>query len=414
MMLPILARAAAIILIPVWLGSASAEDLKPAASPVFDRVVTLVEERFFSPEALPAFRAVVAELREAATAVAPIPVDEAIDAALASLGASHTARYTMDRVDYYELANVFRYALRSDARRLFPPEGRVAYDGIGIASRMIDGKVFATDVYDGGPAAFAGLKAGDEILAVDGAPFSEIGSFNGKAGKIVRLEVRRTAAAAPIAVSIEVQRLQPEETFLKAISDSVRVVDRDGRKIGIIHLWMYTSDEVAEILSEELGGGRLKDVDGLILDLRSRWGGAPADAAEMFVGGTGDMTMTDRAGDIRYVNTRWDKPVVAIIDEGTRSGMEILTYALRKNGVPLVGTNTAKAVVAGTAFLLPDDSLLLLAVSDVHVDGGRLEGVGLAPDIVVPFDIRYANGADPQMDAALTEMGRVLAGEGVN
>jgi C-terminal processing protease CtpA/Prc len=414
MMLPILARAAAIILIPVWLGSASAEDLKPAASPVFDRVVTLVEERFFSPEALPAFRAVVAELREAATAGAPIPVDEAIDAALASLGASHTARYTMDRVDYYELANVFRYALRSDARRLFPPEGRVAYDGIGIASRMIDGKVFATDVYDGGPAAFAGLKAGDEILAVDGAPFSEIGSFNGKAGKIVRLEVRRTAAAAPIAVSIEVQRLQPEETFLKAISDSVRVVDRDGRKIGIIHLWMYTSDEVAEILSEELGGGRLKDVDGLILDLRSRWGGAPADAAEMFVGGTGDMTMTDRAGDIRYVNTRWDKPVVAIIDEGTRSGMEILTYALRKNGVPLVGTNTAKAVVAGTAFLLPDDSLLLLAVSDVHVDGGRLEGVGVAPDIVVPFDIRYANGADPQMDAALTEMGRVLAGEGVN
>lgn len=416
MTLPILARGAAILLVPFWLGTAAADDFSPAGDPVFDRAVRLVEQRFYATDALPAFRETVAELKEAAGGDVPVSVDDAIAAALASLGASHTARYTQDRVDYYELADVFRYAIRNDVRRLFPPEGRVAYDGIGIASRTIDGRVFVTDVYDGGPAAEAGLMAGDEILSVDGAPFAEIGSFKGKAGAIVPLQVRRTAGAAPITVSIQVQRLQPQEAFLKAISDSIRVVERDGRRIGVVHLWMYTSDEVTGILARELGGGRLKDIDGLVLDLRSRWGGAPADAAETFVGGTADMTMTDRDGDIRYVNTRFEKPVVAIIDEGTRSGMEILAYALKKNGVPLVGATTAKAVVAGTSYLLPDDSLLLLAVSDVHVDGTRLEGVGVAPDIAVPFDIRYANGDDPQMDAALAEMGRVLAeaGEGVN
>jgi C-terminal processing protease CtpA/Prc len=277
--------------------------------------------------------------------------------------------------------------------------------------------VFVTDVYDGGPAAEAGLMAGDEILAVDGAPFREIESFRGKAGKIVQLQVRRTVDAAPIVASVQVARLQPREAYLEAISESIRVVEQDGRTIGVVHLWMYTTDEVTHILNAELGGGRLKDVDGLVLDLRSRWGGAPADSAELFVGATGSMTVTERDGTVRYVNTRWDKPVVAVIDEGSRSGMEIYAHALKKHGIPLVGVTTAKAVVAGTAYLLPDDSLLILAVTDVHVDGERLEGRGVDPDIVVPFDIRYAAGADPQMDAAMVEMGRVLSdgsGEGVN
>jgi C-terminal processing protease CtpA/Prc len=188
----------------------------------------------------------------------------------------------------------------------------------------------------------------------------------------------------------------------------VRTIDLDGRKIGVVHLWSYTSDQMTDLLNRELAT-RLKDVDGLILDLRSRWGGAPADAAELFVGDTADMTMTERDGDLRYVNSRFRKPIVAIIDEGTRSGMEILANALKINGIPLVGTKTAGAVVAGRGFLLPDDSLLVLAVADVLVDGGRLEANPVEPDIAVPFDFRYADGADPQFDAALGEMVKRLS-----
>jgi carboxyl-terminal processing protease len=40
-------------------------------------------------------------------------------------------------------------------------------------------------------------------------------------------------------------------------------------------------------------------------------------------------------------------------------------------------------------------SLLLLAVADVSVDGERLESKGVAPLIVVPFDIRCSEGKDP-------------------
>ncbi|MCR4283005.1 MAG: S41 family peptidase, partial [Bauldia sp.] len=373
-----IARVALILVLPLAVAPAGAESAL-TGNPAFDRTVELVEKNFFDASALPAFRDTVAEVEAEAGQGAPLPLDEAINRILASLKATHTVRYTPDRIDYYELADVFRYAIRDNVKRLFPPEGKVAYEGIGIATKAIGGKLFVTDVYDGGPAAQAGLMAGDEVLSVDGAPFAEIGSFKGKAGGIVRLQSRRSADAAPVIASVKVERLQPLETFLKAMSDSIRIVERDGRRIGIIHLWSYTSDQVTSLLADELGGGRLKDVDGLILDLRSRWGGAPADAAEIFVGGTGDMTMTERDGDVRYVNTRWRKPVVAIIDEGTRSGMEILAYALKKNGIPLVGTKTAAAVVAGTGYILPDDSLLVLAVADVRVDGARLEGVGVSP-----------------------------------
>ena len=112
-----------------------------------------------------------------------------------------------------------------------------------------------------------------------------------------------------------------------------------------------------------------------MLDLRSKWGGAPGDAAETFVGRAADM---DARGSRRNAQlsspSAGTKPVVAIIDGGTRSGMEVLAYSLKKNGVPLVGAPTAGNVLAGTAYLLPDDSLLELAVADVLVDGKRLEG----------------------------------------
>jgi carboxyl-terminal processing protease len=58
-------------------------------------------------------------------------------------------------------------------------------------------------------------------------------------------------------------------------------------------------------------------------------------------------------------------------------------------------------VTGGAACLLGDDSLLYLAVADVTVDGERLEGVGVTPDVVVESGLEWAGGADPQLEAAI-------------
>jgi len=399
-----------VVLLPLFASTALAE-APQSGNAVFDRAVSLVEENFYAPQKLDRFRdavaAAVANLPDLAT-TDPAVVNDAIDFVLASLDTSHTGRFVPDQVDYYELVDVFRYGLRDRMRQLFPPEGDVTYAGIGIASRVTDGKTFITDIYDGGPADRAGLLPGDEILAVDGQLFAEIGSFRDKAGRTATVTVRRQAGGEPVDIAVGVELLSPSRGFVSAITDSAEVIDHNGYRIGYLRLWEYTERDVTDTIERALTGP-LAGADALVLDLRSRWGGAPADAADTFVGGAPNMTMVERDGDTNLIHARWRKPMVTIIDQGTRSGMEILAYALKSNGVTMIGQPTAADVVAGRGFLLPDNSLLELAVADVFVDGKRLEGVGVTPDIPVPFDIRYAAGADPQLATALDEVTRQLA-----
>lgn len=66
----------------------------------------------------------------------------------------------------------------------------------------------------------------------------------------------------------------------------------------------------------------------------------------------------------------------------------------------VVGERTAGAVVAGQPFALADGSLLYLAVADVLVDGARLEGAGVVPDVVVADDVARSEGRDPVLERA--------------
>ncbi|AWM28804.1 S41 family peptidase [Sinorhizobium fredii] len=401
-----------LLLVP---GQGFALDLPRSGHSVFDRAVELVVDNFYDASALDRFGAAVrrqvTDERGALTAKSSEDrVDAAVESVLASLAVSHTGRFTADTIDYYELADIFRFAIRNDIKRLFPPDGEVRYAGIGMVTRLEDGLRFVSDVYDGAPADRAGIRVGDEILSVDGLPYREIASFEDKVGRTVDVRLRRHREARPLTVTIAVERLQPLRTFEKAIESSIAVTEREGRRIGYLRLWTLSTRDGLNIVARELASGRLKDADGVIVDLRGRWGGGPPDAADLFVGGVPTFRLISRDGKDMLGTVRWRRPVVAIIDEGSRSGLELFAHALKVNGIPLVGSRTAGALLAGRAFLLPDDSLLEVAVSDAVIDDGlRLEGRGVEPDIAVAFSLPYAAGRDPQLDAAMEEMQRILA-----
>ena len=59
--------------------------------------------------------------------------------------------------------------------------------------------------------------------------------------------------------------------------------------------------------------------------------------------------------------------------------------------------------------MLPDGSLLYLAVVDLEVDGRRLEGIGITPDVEVQLALPYAADSDPQLDRAIAEAARLGA-----
>jgi C-terminal processing protease CtpA/Prc len=323
-----------------------------------------------------------------------------INTMLSELHASHTRFYTPDEPEYYQLADIFVGALRRRGLQRAFPDGRISYPGIGIISGFeAAGRNTITGVIDGTPAQQAGLRAGDEIIAADGTAFEPIGSFRGKVGKSVVLEVRRGASVVQIPV-MPVD-LEPTRMFLRGLESSARVIESNGRRIGYVHVWCYAGYIYQRALEHLLSQGALKDADALIWDLRDGWGGAQPEYLDLFNARAPTMQVTDQSGTTAFVNVKWRKPVAMLINGGTRSGKEVLAYGFKKYRLgELIGTRTEGAVLAATAFLI-GSGLLLLAVEDVRVDGERLEGVGVTPTIEVQAGAASAGSDDPQLSRAV-------------
>lgn len=374
-----------------------------ADTEVFDEVWRLVERRFFDRNLNGLDWKAVGDKhrKDYAAAETDAQRSAAINAMLGELGASHTHRYTQDETAYYELADIFSYHLRRQLSRHLGSR-TVRYTGIGILTKDIDGKTFVSGVLPGFPGDKGGLLLGDEIVSADGKPFGPVASFRDKVGETVKLEIRRDADGPTTTIAVKPTRIEPDEAYEEALRDGARIIEANGRRIGYVHVWSYAGQRYQHALEELLSTGKLKDADALIWDLRDGWGGAHPSYLSVFNPDAPRLKLTDRDGDSGYRGFHWRKPVALLTNNGTRSGKEVLTYGFKKYGHgPVIGERTAGALLAGTAFMLSDASLLILAVEDATVDDVRLEGVGVAPTIPVPFDIRYAAGKDPQLDKAV-------------
>jgi carboxyl-terminal processing protease len=398
-----------------WPASAEAPsgpDEAPAGSNQadFDQVWELVRDRFYDPhlngldwqEERARFRPDAASARSREDAAV------AINAMLVKLGASHTHFYTPEDPAYYQLADIFVGALEHRGLERVFPRGEVSYPGIGVFTEADNqGRTFVTGVIEGAPAHAADVLLGDEIVSADNRPFRPVSSFRGKVGSPVSLEIRRASGAAPIAMSVSPADLHPNEMFLRGLNASARLIVADKAKIGYVHVWSYASRRIQSALEDLMSDGPLKDADALVWDLRGGWGGAQPQYLDLFNPRAPTMQVKGRDGETGFVDVKWRKPVAALINEGTRSGKEVLAYGFKEYRLgELIGHRTEGAVLAATAFLIGDDGLLLLAVEDVLVDGQRLEGVGVTPTIEVPFDWRYAAGGDPQLDRAVQVLAR--------
>jgi carboxyl-terminal processing protease len=398
-----------------WPASAETAD-QPDEAPAkssqadFDQVWELVRDRFYDPrlngldwqEQRARFRpeAASARSREDEAAV--------INTMLAKLGASHTHYYTPEDPAYYQLADIFAGALEHRGLDQIFPRGDVSYPGIGVFTDSDgQGRTFVTGVIEGAPAHAAGVLLGDEILSVDDRPFRPVDSFRGKVGVPVSLKIRRVSGATPSTISVSPANLHPNEMFLRGLKASARIIATDKAKIGYVHVWSYASRRIQSALEDLMSEGPLKDADALVWDLRGGWGGAQPEYLDLFNPRSPTMQVKDRNGDTGFVDVKWRKPVAMLINEGTRSGKEVLAYGFKEYRLgELIGRRTEGAVLAATAFLIGEDGLLLLAVEDVLVDGQRLEGIGVTPTIEVPFDWRYAAGGDPQLDRAVQVLAR--------
>lgn len=324
-----------------------------------------------------------------------------INQMLSELNTSHTRFYSKLEPAYYQLLGIFSdRGFSKQIKKVFP-DGKIDYPGIGIFTKDLNKKTFITAILDNSPAAKAGLKVGDEILAVDDKPYQPIQSFVNT--QEVKLSIQRTPDSKSVEqITVIPKKLDPNTLFLDAMKDSIKIIERQGKKIGYVHIWSYAGDQYQELLVNEIAYGKLKDAEALILDLRDGWGGADPNYLNIFTEKVPVLTRIGRDGIKRDLDFQWRKPVVMLVNNGSRSGKEILAYGFKKYKLgTLIGTKTAGAVVGGSPFLLEDGNLLYLAVIDVLVDGERLEGKGVIPDIEVPFTLEYAQGKDPQLEKSV-------------
>ncbi len=171
-------------------------------------------------------------------------------------------------------------------------------------------------------------------------------------------------------------------------------------EIGVIsfNIWMMPIMAPFEKAMYEL-----RDVDGLIIDLRGNPGGIGglSSAIGRFLmdekGSLGTMTM--RTAKMQFniepvIVTTWGEPLdpfagpIAILtDSGSASTSEVFAGGLQSLGrVEVFGTNTAGMALPASMEKLPSGDVLLHAIADfVTSTGYRLEHDGVVPDHVVPL-----------------------------
>jgi C-terminal processing protease CtpA/Prc len=279
---------------------------------------------------------------------------------------------------------------------------------IGATSREVDGYVFVDDVWEGGPAAEAGLQYGDELLPSNG--HKPVLDPIPRGEERVRLWVRRAREREPFHLTIDSVEGDTLWYLTESTRASIRTIQMGACRIGVVHLRTFADEQLTE---ELVTGAQFDDADGLILDLRNNRGGEIRLAGELL-----DLLTREPSIWIQYRSrqypfpaTSWNRPLVVLVNGETRSAAEIFAAAVqaRKLG-PLVGSSTAGQVQGSRLFPLPDGSRLLVPITRVFLpDGSPLEGRGVAPDISVSRPLAYAEGEDPPMARAVQILSEQLA-----
>jgi carboxyl-terminal processing protease len=306
----------------------------------------------------------------------------AVNKVLKSTGVSHF-KYLTDRDwAYWHLRSAFGGNT---------PERQAEHAG--IFAERIGGRWFVRGLLEGSEAASKDMRIGDELLTVDGRPFSPIASFRGKAGKPTHIRLRRRPGLIYYVILTPV-RDSLYEAMQKAVHESIKIIEIDGFRVAYMHGWTLLGPGTEY---DELSG--LQDaVEGLLLDYRDGFGGTWNVALRFLLGPKSGPDQMRR-------NPRWHKPVVILIDDGARSAKEIVVDAVQRAGrAPLVGEPTPGAVTqVGAVRRLGADGLLMLPGRSFSLEGQPTE-----PDYLVERDIRYCAGTDRQLQRAKEVLSRLI------
>jgi carboxyl-terminal processing protease len=258
------------------------------------------------------------------------------------------------------------------------------FTGIGVYIQQRDNKLFVESIFEDSPAAKADVRAGDEIIAVDGKRVAgqsvdDVAEWmKGETGSAVELTLKREGKEHTVSLTREVLQVSPV--------DSVML----DNKIGYIALYTF-ADNSADVFAKHLKKLQNDGAQGLIIDLRDNGGGyvdAALAIADMFIDKGALLHVQDRTGKTTDIPAKQGSvhiPTVVLVNGGTASASEVLAGALQDDKVAtVIGTKTFGKGVVQELMPLQKGGVLKLTVEEyfsplMH----KINGQGITPDIVV-------------------------------
>ncbi|RHU24205.1 S41 family peptidase [Parabacteroides sp. TM07-1AC] len=254
------------------------------------------------------------------------------------------------------------------------------YGGIGSYIReRKEGGVYVTEPFEGMPAALAGLKAGDRILAID-----TVDTSNKTSSEVSELlkGVPNTKMVLKIQRPNEKKPREVELIRKQILVDQVTYYGVRGDGVGYIYLKSFTDKSAQEVKAALEDLKKNHQIKSLVLDLRNNPGGLLESAAQivgMFVPKGKEVVSTK--GKI----SQWDRtyrtstepidtvmPMVVLINGNSASAAEIVSGALQDmDRAVLVGQRSyGKGLVQSTREL-PYEGRLKVTMSKYYIPSGR-------------------------------------------
>lgn len=265
-----------------------------------------------------------------------------------------------------------------------------SYVGIGAEVRVVNGWLTIMSPMAGSPAIEAGIRAGDQIRAIDGTttqdePINDsINRLMGEEGTDVKVSVHRADTPEDQVEELTITRRHINVRTVEGVHRQGTGYDYfidPGRKIGYVRLTQFTATtprDLVQAAAEMLDNG----LNGLVLDLRFNPGGSLGAAiavSDLFLAKGRILSfkgpsVPEQTIEANAPGTLPEFPMIVLVNGESASASEIVSGALKDNGrAKVLGTRTfGKGKVQDVKELPSGVGNLKITTAYYYLPSGRL------------------------------------------
>ncbi len=275
-------------------------------------------------------------------------------------------------------------------------DGQYTGIGIEITVNKDDNKIIINKVFSNSSAMDAGLKAGDELVALDDVSLSDkeytYVSDTIKSSKKDTFKIKYIRDEKEYEVTLKKKNV---------LIDSV--VSKEYGNVGYIQIQTFSATTSKQV--KDKINGFSKNIDSIVIDVRNNTGGylsAAYEIADYFVAkGKTIYQLKDKEGKVTTYKAKNNvlrefKGISVLINEYSASASEVLTLALKEsaNATTIGVKSYGKGTVQETDTLSSGAMVKYTTAYWLSPNGNSINTIGISPDI-------EEKNSDKQLDTAI-------------